>query len=214
MSEPIKMSEQIKMSEPIKTPVEIGNDPLAKIGDPISQEEFTPNANFISEEQKINSQKTINENTINKYFKTSKVIGNSRFGIPEEEFITPVKAKKPISEVEALSVPIVVEPSSNKKSKKKTLVPEGTILEGNIFQPNQIMAGGEFVPFTRGTEIISEKEQKDKSIRKLVNKMNVSELKDFYSKNIGEFNPINRKTGKTFKKKELSNIILDYMTMN
>lgn len=74
------------------------------------------------------------------------------------------------------------------------------------------------MPFTTGTEIISEEESNlrpiTKSFRAKIKKMNRNQLIEFYSKNIGEFNPIDRNTGKNLKNKEIANMILDYMAKN
>jgi hypothetical protein len=77
------------LEEPVKLIPPTKSDTLAVLGDVVSQNEFAPTANFISESDKIKSQSTIIKPiTIQKAFEEPPVFGNSRFGNPDNENLT------------------------------------------------------------------------------------------------------------------------------
>lgn len=77
------------LEEPVKLVAPTKTDTLAVLGDVVSQAEFAPTANFVSEKEKVKSQSTIiSPITIEKAFEEPKVFGSSRFGVPNNETLT------------------------------------------------------------------------------------------------------------------------------
>ena len=77
------------LEEPVKLIPPTKSDTLAVLGDVVSQAEFAPTANFISEKEKVKSQSTIIKPIeIQKAFDEPPVFGNSRFGNPNNETLT------------------------------------------------------------------------------------------------------------------------------
>tara|TARA_R110002126_G_scaffold278248_1_gene424758 strand:- start:717 stop:1358 length:642 start_codon:yes stop_codon:yes gene_type:complete len=77
------------LEEPVKLVAPTKTDTLAVLGDVVTQSEFTPTANFVSEKEKVKSQSTIIKPiTIEKAFEEPPVFGNSRFGNPNNETLT------------------------------------------------------------------------------------------------------------------------------
>lgn len=68
------------LEEPVKLVAPTKTDTLAVLGDVVTQAEFAPTANFISEKEKVKSQSTIIKPiTIEKAFEEPPVFGNTRF---------------------------------------------------------------------------------------------------------------------------------------
>jgi hypothetical protein len=68
------------LEEPVKLVAPTKTDTLAVLGDVVSEAEFAPTANFISEKEKVKSQSTIIKPTlIEKAFEEPPVFGNTRF---------------------------------------------------------------------------------------------------------------------------------------
>jgi hypothetical protein len=77
------------LEEPVKLVAPTKSDTLAVLGDVVSQAEFAPTSNFISEKEKVKSQSSIIKPIeIQKAFDEPPVFGSSRFGNPNNETLT------------------------------------------------------------------------------------------------------------------------------
>lgn len=105
------------LEEPVKLIPPTKSDTLAVLGDVVSQGEFAPTANFISEKDKIKSQSSIIKPiTIQKAFEDPNVFGNTRFGIDYE----PLTRESSVVETERLYEPKRPKPKTKSfKSMKK-----------------------------------------------------------------------------------------------
>ena len=119
------------LEEPVKLIPPTKSDTLAVLGDVVSQSEFAPTANFISETDKIKSQSSmIKPITIQKAFEDPPVFANTRFGFPMNEKLTvsdyePLTRASSISETEMLYEPKIAKVSKPKiKSFKSMKKPE------------------------------------------------------------------------------------------